>query len=227
VCTAEDIATCNVLNCSQSNYKCDGTTLYQDYVCDPKQGKCNYMQAYANNSTCAARTLGSATVYINNQKIDPTTAQLNPFTLYQNDRASLLVVATDTKGMALPGATVTIQNNLSDWGGFANPADLSDHSMNCSSTSGLTGTNGKASGLWLWTAYGETNLFGSNTHIVTLTVSVTYQGTTLKQYIYIALPNNNFFAGMTNDGVLYGSVCCGAATAYGCPGQSTITMIPG
>lgn len=226
-CTSADIAACNVLNCVQSNYMCggpNGTDLYQDYVCDPKKGHCNYMQVYPNSSVCAQRTLGSATVFINNQKIDPTTDKLNPYTLYQNNRAVIEVQVTDTTGMALEGVDISITSDTPGWGGFASPSDLADHSMNCSEVTGVSGATGKGTTMWLWTAFGEMNLFGNNTQIITLKVTTTYLTVSLVQYVYLALPNGNFLAGMTSDGVLYGSVCCGAATSFGCSAQSQITM---
>lgn len=231
-CTPADIANCNGMACVQSTLRCGGiipgdspTDLYQDLRCNPKTGKCNFMQVYPGSSYCAARVLGAATVSINNHSIDPNTSKINPYVIYEGDRATIIVTATDSKGVILKGASVKIDSDSPDWGGFANLSDLSDHRMNCSTVSGITGDMGKAGTLWLFTAFKGIDPFGNNGQTVKLKITVTYNDTSLVQYIYLSLVHGEWVAGLTADGVLYGTICCGASSPFpSCEAQSTMDM---
>ena len=217
---------CLVLGCQQSYWRCGGVIsgdsandLYTDYRCNPNEDVCNFMSVEHNSPSCASRVPGAIYATVNgfnaingglpipqDLNLDGTHCNCGLFGCGNDgtQHADIVLTVRDSKGSALGGATVTVQNvsNAGIWGGFVNPNDSSDHAINCGEYFGSTGADGtiKAKWVWVW----EGGALG-NDQAQTFLVTATANGVSVQAKFQLLIHGKSDLGQWTCDGITYGS----------------------
>lgn len=236
-CPAANASPCTKLACSNQFVQCGGGVIsgdstndyYTDYVCNPIQDKCNFLLVTHNSPACMATKPAAMGVIVNGVQY----AQGQPVAVLSSavngcnatclpivgcigagnssaTPAKISILVADSTGAGIGGATVTITSDQPHIGGFVNPDDTSDLSMNCTSDTATTDATGVVKFEWVHTKMADT---GHTTSQVNMTVAMTHGGSTYTTSFPIQMDNNetNIIApggsNLTCEGLHYGSQC--------------------
>lgn len=233
-CPAQNISPCTRLACSNNVVQCGGNVIpgdntndyYTDYVCNPIKGVCNFMLVTHNSPACTASKPAGMGIVVNGiqyqsgHPIAVLTSNLNGCNATcipilgcivpgspSSTPAKITILVVDSMGAGVGGATVTITSDGPGIGGFVNPTDPSDHTINCANDTALTDANGVVDFEWVHTWMAN---LGHTVNTVNMTVTATHGGGSYSYTFPIQLDDNNgniWNSSPTCEGITYGSQC--------------------